>query len=76
MTRFIMSIPEAVGLVIKSGEIMGGGEVFITKMPVLGIDLLADVMIENLSPQFGHNPAETEKTYWHEARGKTLQEEP
>ena len=75
MTRFIMSIPEAVGLVIKSGEIMCGGEVFITKMPVLGIDALADVMIENLSKQFGHNPAEIEKKYIGTKPGEKLYEE-
>jgi len=75
MTRFIMSISEAVGLVIKSGEIMCGGEVFITKMPVLGIDGLADVMIENLSQQFGHNPADIEKIYIGAKPGEKLYEE-
>ena len=75
MTRFIMSISEAVSLVIKSGEMMQGGEVFITKMPVLDIDLLADVMIENLAPQYGHNPPDIGKKYIGTKPGEKLYEE-
>jgi len=56
MTRFIMSIKEAVQLVIDSGFIGHGGEVFITKMPVINIKDLADVMIQELAPLYGHNP--------------------
>lgn len=53
MSRFIMSIQDAVRLVIESTLIARGGEVFITKMPVINIKLLADVMIEELAPLFG-----------------------
>ncbi len=58
MTRFIMSIEQAVRLVIDSAYLMKGGEVFITKMPVIRIQDLAEVMIEELAPQFGHSPDE------------------
>ena len=37
MTRFIMSIRQAVQLVIDSAELARGGDVFITKMPVIRI---------------------------------------
>jgi FlaA1/EpsC-like NDP-sugar epimerase len=57
MTRFIMSIEEAVRLVIDSAILARGGEVFVTKMPVIRISDLAEVMIEELAPEFGHNPA-------------------
>ena len=50
MTRFIMSIKEAVQLVIDSSFLICGGEVFITKMPVINIKDLAEVMIEELAP--------------------------
>lgn len=60
MTRFIMSIEEAVSLVIDSAFLACGGEVFITKMPVIRIKDLADVMIEELAPHFGHNPKDLE----------------
>jgi FlaA1/EpsC-like NDP-sugar epimerase len=56
MTRFIMSIAEAVRLVIDSSEYACGGEVFITKMPVIKIRDLALVMIQELAPVFGRRP--------------------
>jgi len=54
MTRFVMSIDQAVQLVIDSAAIAKGGEVFITKMPVVRIQDLAEVMIEMLGPLYGH----------------------
>lgn len=56
MTRFIMSIKEAVRLVIESVFLAKGGEVFITKMPVIRIMDLAEVMIHELAPIHGHHP--------------------
>ena len=56
MTRFIMSIEEAVGLVIDSAFFARGGEVFVTKMPVIRIRDLAEVMIQELAPVYGHRP--------------------
>lgn len=56
MTRFIMSIKEAVRLVIDSASLAQGGEVFITKMPVIRIQDLAEVMIAKLSANYGHKP--------------------
>jgi len=56
MTRFIMSIREAVRLVIDSAIIAKGGEVFVTKMPVIKIKDLAEVMIEELAERYGHRP--------------------
>jgi FlaA1/EpsC-like NDP-sugar epimerase len=53
MTRFIMSIDEAVRLVADSACIACGGEVFITKMPVIRIVDLAQTMIEELAPKYG-----------------------
>ena len=57
MTRFIMSIDQAARLVIDSSAIARGGEVFITKMPVIRIRDLARVMIDELAPRYGHDPA-------------------
>lgn len=56
MTRFIMSIQEAAQLVIGSIDKARGGEVFITKMPVIRIRDLAEVMIDELAPLFGYDP--------------------
>jgi len=54
MTRFVMSIKDAVKLVIDSACFAKGGEVFITKMPVIRIKDLAEVMIEELAPKAGY----------------------
>ncbi len=53
MTRFIMTLQEAVRLVMSSVFLAKGGEVFVTKMPVARIADLADVMIQQLAPCYG-----------------------
>lgn len=58
MSRFIMSISEAVRLVIDSAVLAKGGCVFVTKMPIIRIKDLAAVMIEELAPQYGYSPEE------------------
>ncbi len=60
MTRFIMSLQQAVELVLRSAEIARGGEVFITKMPVVRIIDIARAMIDALAPRYGHDPASIE----------------
>jgi len=60
MTRFIMSIKEAVRLVLDSAALACGGEVFVTKMPVIRISDLARVMARELAPVFGHDPQDIE----------------
>lgn len=54
MTRFVMSIEESVRLVIDSALQAKGGEVFITKMPVLRIHDLAIAMIDELAEGYKH----------------------
>ncbi|PWB52446.1 MAG: hypothetical protein C3F06_07775 [Candidatus Methanoperedenaceae archaeon] len=54
MTRFMMSMSQAVDLVFESVEMTQGGEVFIFKMPVVNILDLAEVLIEGLAPKYGH----------------------
>ncbi|GIM45492.1 UDP-N-acetylglucosamine 4,6-dehydratase [Collibacillus ludicampi] len=44
MTRFMMSISQAVRLVFRAAEASEGGEIFILKMPVLKIADLADAI--------------------------------
>jgi len=56
MTRFIMTIEEAATLVLKSVVISRGGEVFVTKMPVVRIIDLAHAMIELLAPRYNVDP--------------------
>jgi FlaA1/EpsC-like NDP-sugar epimerase len=60
MTRFIMSIGDAVRLVIDSAAYACGGEVFITKMRAIRIKDLARVMIRELAPVYGQQPEHIE----------------
>jgi FlaA1/EpsC-like NDP-sugar epimerase len=60
MTRFVMTIEGAARLVLESVLISRGGEVFVTKMPVIRIIDLAEVMIELLAPKYGHKPGDIE----------------
>jgi FlaA1/EpsC-like NDP-sugar epimerase len=49
MTRFVMTIKDAVDLVLLSIVNARGGEVFVTKMPVINIKDLAIAMIEEIA---------------------------
>ena len=50
MTRFIMTLEEAVKLVLDSVWLAQGGEVFVTKMPVVRIKDVADYMCTAIAP--------------------------
>ena len=58
MTRFVMTLDEAVSLVLKSVWHACGGEIFVTKMPIIRIIDLAEVMIEMLAPKYGYKPSD------------------
>jgi UDP-N-acetylglucosamine 4,6-dehydratase/5-epimerase len=56
MTRFFMTIPQSVRLVLQAAEHMQGHEIFVLKMDLVRIVDLAEVMIEALAPRFGFRP--------------------
>lgn len=56
MTRFICTIEQSVELLIKSGEMGKGGEIFIKKMPSIRVMDLAEILIEYLAPIYGKDP--------------------
>lgn len=66
MTRFIMTIDEAVRLVMKCAELAKGGEIFVLKMPSMRIKDIAEAMIAELAENrkipiklIGPKPGET-----------------
>jgi FlaA1/EpsC-like NDP-sugar epimerase len=75
MTRFVMSIEDSVRLVIDSAELAQGGEVFITKMPVVRIEDLASAMIRALAPVYGFDSAAIETAVIGTKPGEKLYEE-
>jgi FlaA1/EpsC-like NDP-sugar epimerase len=75
MTRFVMSIEESVRLLIDSVVLARGGEVFITKMPVVRIEDLAKAMIEELAPRYGYQPQNIQLTQIGTKPGEKLYEE-
>jgi len=75
MTRFIMTLEEAVSLVLESVWHARGGEIFVTKMPVARISDLAQVMLEVLAPKYGYRPSDIEVKVIGSKPGEKMYEE-
>jgi FlaA1/EpsC-like NDP-sugar epimerase len=75
MTRFIMTLKEAVRLVIDSTFLAKGGEVFVTKMPIIRIEDLAGVMVDILAEENGFQPEDIEIKEIGSKPGEKLYEE-
>lgn len=75
MSRFVMSIEDAIHLVLDSAGLAQGGEVFITKMAVVRIRDLATAMIQALAPRYGHEPHDIEVSVIGTKPGEKLYEE-
>lgn len=52
MTRFMMTLNEAVKLIMTAGENSYGGEVFVLKMPIMKLGDLAEVAVEETGKKF------------------------
>lgn len=75
MTRFMMSISQAVDLLFEATEAAQGGEVFIFKMPSVKILDLAQVMIDELSQACARKAADYEIKEIGKKPGEKLYEE-
>jgi FlaA1/EpsC-like NDP-sugar epimerase len=75
MTRFFMTNEEAVRLVLEACAMTCGGEVFVTKMPVMRILDLAKAMIALLAPVYGLEPHEVRTRFIGVRSGEKLYEE-
>lgn len=75
MTRFIMSLEEAVRLVMGSTFLARGGEILITKMPAVTIRDLAQTMIHELAPVYGFDPQDIKIKVIGQKPGEKLYEE-
>jgi len=75
MTRFVMTLGEAVKLVMKSTFMAQGGEVFVTKMPAVRIADVAEAMIDELAPRYGREPHRIEMVEIGPKPGEKMYEE-
>lgn len=75
MTRFVMSLEEAVGLLFKAASVARGGEVFVLKMPVIQVADLARVMVETLAPAYGFESGQIKVNIIGAKPGEKLYEE-
>jgi FlaA1/EpsC-like NDP-sugar epimerase len=75
MTRFMMTQTQAVSLILKCARIAKGGEIFILKMPVAKIGDLANILIQEASPKFGHAPEKVQTKIIGAKHGETHYEE-
>jgi FlaA1/EpsC-like NDP-sugar epimerase len=70
-----MTLDQAANLVVSSTFLAKGGEVFVTKMPVVRIVDVAHVMIEELAPKFGFKPEDIKVHIIGAKAGEKLYEE-
>jgi FlaA1/EpsC-like NDP-sugar epimerase len=75
MTRFVMTLPRAIALVLKAAEMAHGGEIFIFKMSALRIGDLAEVMVAQLAPRYGYDPKKIKIKIMGKRAGERSQEE-
>jgi FlaA1/EpsC-like NDP-sugar epimerase len=74
MTRFFLSIPDAVRLTFTAMEQMNGGELFILKMPVMKLGELVDVLIERSANMLGKDAKSIKQHVIGARPGEKLQE--
>jgi len=75
MTRFVMTLNQAARLILESCLLADGGEVFVLKMPALRIEDLAETMISQYAPYFGHDPRSVKRKVIGVRAGEKLYEE-
>lgn len=75
MTRFVMTIAEAAAMVVASARLARGGEVFVSRMPVVRIEDLADAIVHEAAPGLGIDPERVERRYIGAKTGEKLFEE-
>jgi len=75
MTRFMMTIDEAVSMLMECLPLAQGGEVFVSRMPVVRVDDLAHVMVDLLAPIHGRASKDIEVREIGAKPGEKLYEE-
>lgn len=75
MSRFFLSISQAVDLILKSTLIAEGGEIFVLKMPTILIKDLIEIIIADYCPIIGKDPKDIKIKIIGARLGEKLDEE-
>jgi len=75
MTRFFMEIDTACSLILTAGKIAVGREIFILKMPAFRLRELAEAMIAEYAPAYGHKPEKIKIKIIGKRNGEKLHED-
>lgn len=60
VTRFIIEIPQAIGLMMRATEYASGGEIFILKMKAFRLADMLEVVINRIAPRFSVRPTDVQ----------------
>ncbi len=74
MTRFFMTIPEAVSLVLEAAVLGKGQEVFVLKMPAARLRDVIKAGIAYFAPKFGKKPSEVAVKIIGKRKGEKMHE--
>jgi UDP-N-acetylglucosamine 4,6-dehydratase/5-epimerase len=75
MTRFVITIDDAVALILNAGATSKGGEIYVPKLPSLNVRELAEAMIEMLAQKNGYRPSDIKLTETGKRKGEKMYEE-
>jgi FlaA1/EpsC-like NDP-sugar epimerase len=75
MTRFVITIDDAVALILKAGATSKGGEIYVPKLPSLNVRELAEAMVEMLAPKNGYHPSDIKLIETGKRKGEKMYEE-
>ena len=75
MTRFFLTYEGLAELIEDAARNTRGGEVFVRKMDAICIEDLAEAMIEEIAPKYGHDPEEIDVETTGRRLGETFHEE-
>lgn len=72
MSRFFLSIHDAVGLVFEAMHLMQNREIFVLKMPILNVRDLAVAMTELYGPSLGFTPEQIQIHFIGKKKGERI----
>ena len=60
VTRFVITIEQAVDLILEVTRLAQGGEIFVLKMPARKLGDMLDIVVNKIAPKIGVSPSDVE----------------